>query len=149
MSHQGNWAQFLAHQGKWAELLLYYQGGIAGHNFLLQSYRMLFLMVEAMIFAGALGLIQIYEGDGLPWYFWPVFFIGLCGIILWIWLCEDRESRMTAFGGKFKREIEKGIPGYKVKERTFTYRLARYSFNFGVPLLLLAAWVSVVLSRLL
>ena len=114
-------------------------------NSLLQSYRTLFMMVEAALLALGFVLLQVYEGAGI---LFPAI-IGWIVAIIWVIICEAKGkdvdtwmkriiSLQPATGTDWFEYLKPGVkfPGG---------RIARYLFNYGIPLVIVVLWVIMVI----
>jgi hypothetical protein len=113
-------------------------------NNLLQSYRMLFMMVEATLLALAYALFQ----KGLRMLA-PVV-IGLLVVIAWVIVCKakandvDRWARIII---TFKPIINENWFDYlEPKIKLPGGRIARLLFNYFIPILVVLLWIFILCS---
>lgn len=125
------------------EFQLYLQA-ITSQDALLQSYRILFLTLEAILFALAFALLSI----GLERFLWfPVLF-GILFSILWIIICNHRGWIID----QIKKEAENLVNNTRL-ERLFkkAYRMPgektvpRFTFNILLPLIAVVLWLGIFL----
>jgi len=114
-------------------------------NSLLQSYRTLFMMVEAVLLALGFVLLQVYEGAGI---LFPAI-IGWIVALIWVIICEAKGkdvdrwmkrivSLQSATGTDWFEHLK---PGVKFSGG----RIARYLFNYVIPLVIVVLWVVMVI----
>lgn len=114
-------------------------------NSLLQSYRTLFMMVEAILLALGFVLLQAYGGAGI---LVPAI-IGWIVAVIWVIMCEakgkdvdrwmERIISLQPVTGTAWFEYLK--PGVKLPGG----RIARYLFNYAIPLVIVVLWVVMVI----
>jgi hypothetical protein len=129
------------------ELMGTYHQGYSTETQLLQTYRMIFLALQAILFAGAFALHQVH-GMGMMHVvlITAVSLIGLLFLIMWIYMCEKRSSRAE----KCRAEITnlnttKNSPEDKFKvlcKKDPSLFWMRIGFNFIMPVFLMLGWVS-------
>ena len=113
-------------------------------NSLLQSYRTLFMMAEAALLALGFVLLQVYEGAGI---LFPAI-IGWIVALIWVIICEAKGkdvdrwmkrivSLQSATGTAWFEYLK---PGVKFSGG----RIARYLFNYVIPLVIVVLWVVMV-----
>ncbi len=114
-------------------------------NSLLQSYRMLFLMLEAALLALGFVVFQI----GGAWILVPAV-IGWIVALIWVIICEAKGkdvdrwmNRIVSLQSVTRTDwFEYLKPGVKFSGG----RLARYLFNYAIPLVIVLLWVFIVMS---
>ena len=138
-------------------------------NSLLQSYRMLFLMVEAALLALAYVLrIPLIEEFKQFWMIWVAASLGWGIVIAWIMICEAKgkdvnkwRDRILGFQSITEKDwsvVGKGWFDYLKPEVPKSWfkslwvqfqggRLARILFNYVIPIIMAGLWVIVVLLR--
>ena len=145
-------------------------------NSLLQSYRMLFLMVEAALLALAYVLrIPLIEEFKQFWMIWVAASLGWGIVIAWIMICEAKgkdvnkwRDRILGFQSITEKDwsvVGKGWFDYlkpEVPKSWFKHpslwfkslwvqfqggRVARILFNYVIPIIMAGLWVIVVLLR--
>jgi len=116
--------------------------GLTMENSLLQSYRVLFMAIEAALFALGFVLLQIYQSKGLWW----IAILGWLVAILWGIMCYfkskdiDRwRNRLLKVAGKvgLSEWFEYLKPGFKFAGG----QIIRWVFNYLMPLLVIGLWV--------
>ena len=109
-------------------------------NSLLQSYRVLFMMVEAAL----LGLGFVLDG---AWILAPCI-IGCTVAVTWILVCEFKKRDVDRCRDRIiELESLLGEDWLKYLKRGFSPsggNIARYIFNYVIPILIVALWIFVV-----
>jgi len=142
-------------------------------NSLLQSYRMLFLMVEAALLALAyVLLVPLVKDTKEFWMIWVAASLGWGIVIAWIMMCEakgrdvdrwrDRivrlqpiiENRWSVVGKGWFDYLKPEVPKSWFKHLSLWFkslwvqfqggRLARILFNYVIPIIMAGLWVIVV-----
>lgn len=129
-----------------------YLDAMSMENSLLQSYRMLFIALETVLFAAVFALLQLQlqlpEGIG-------VLVIGVVGLVvgvMWIIVCHAKGRDVDKWRTRLLEETSQGdLQGY------FSYmesgldlaggKLARYWFNWIMPILIMGLWVWIIFIR--
>jgi hypothetical protein len=130
------------------ELMGKYHQGYSTETQLLQTYRMICLAFQAILFAGAFALHLVYEEKGMMQVvlMTGVTAVGLLFLFMWIFVCTKRSIRAE----KWRDEITdltttKNSPEDKFKvlckEEESLSRM-RTGFNFLMPVFLSLGWVS-------
>ena len=116
--------------------------GLTMENSLLQSYRLLFMAIEAALFALGFVLLQIYQGKGLWW----IAIFGWLVAILWGIMCYFKAKDIDRWRNRLLKVVGKvGLsewfeylkPGFKFAGG----RIIRWVFNYLMPLLVIGLWV--------
>jgi len=123
---------------------LFYLTGMFYHDQILQSYRMIFIGIQAVLFGFAYGLKEWSDGTGLE----GVAAVGLAFCVLWIiitfrrgmyvWVWRDRllATMDGTEAGDFLRKWEKGMGARGTLIRLIT----RYIFVFFLPSAIMVVW---------
>ena len=125
------------------ELMGKYHQGYSTETQLLQTYRMIFLALQAILFAGAFALTYLYEMGKMYVVFLMtgVTAIGLVLLITWSIVCEKRSGRAE----KWRDEITnltstENSPEDKFKnllcQKDWSLLLMRFVFNILMPAVL-------------
>ncbi len=117
-------------------------------NSLLQSYRALFLALEAALIAAAFALIRLYEEKG-------ILGVGIAGLVIgvmWIIVCHAKGNDVDKWRDCLLEVTKEGdLQGYfSYMESGFSLaggRVARYWFNWIMPILIIALWIWATLIR--
>ena len=115
-------------------------------NSLLQSYRMLFMMLEATLLASGFVLLEVFEGS---WIIVPAI-AGWIVAPIWSIACHAKGRDVD----KWMKHIEglRSILGrdwfdyLKSGAKLTGGRVARYLFNFVMPLLIVVLWIFIVVA---
>lgn len=118
-------------------------------NSLLQSYRALFLALEAALIAAGFALIRFSAEKG-------TMAVGIGGIIIglmWIAVCHAKGNDVDRWRDRLLDVTKKGdLEGcFSYMKSGFSFaggRVARYWFNSIMPALIIAAWSWVLLILL-
>lgn len=128
------------------ELMGKYHQGYSTETQLLQTYRMIFLALQAILFAVAFALMQGYEMSKMYVFLMTgVTVSGLWFLFMWIIMCKERSCRAE----KWRDEITKlttteNSPEAKFQvlcKKDWQLRLMRISFNFLMPAVLIVGWL--------
>ena len=133
------------------ELMGKYHQGYSTETQLLQTYRMIFLALQAILFAGAFAFSQfsqVYEmGKMYVVVITGVSGIGIFFLFMWIIMCEERSDRAEEWRNEITNLTTTGkSPEAKFKglcKRGRSLNTIRFCFNFLMPLILIVAWVIV------
>ena len=129
----------------------FYLAGMAHDDSMLQSYRSIFIGIEAILFGFALALWQLDIATVAYWLALP----GTVGCVLWTLVCEHRGSEVWAWrdqllsltsgtdAGQFLETQWKGTGG--LASLGFMHRVARIVFNWLFPMILFLGWVGFLL----
>jgi len=117
-------------------------------NSLLQSYRTLFLALEAALIAAGFALIQLFGEKGMVW-------VGIAGLavgVIWIVVCHAKGKDVDEWRGRLLQATQKGdLQGYfSYMESGFRLaggRIARYWFNWIMPILIIGLWIWIMFIR--
>jgi hypothetical protein len=129
------------------ELMGKYHQGYSTETQLLQTYRMISLALQAILFAGAFALHWVYEMGMMHVVLMTgVTLIGLLFLIMWYFVCKRRSSRAE----KWRAEITnlsttENSPEDKFKDLCQEDRSLfwmRIGFNFLMPVFLSLGWIS-------
>ena len=129
------------------ELMGKYHQGYSTETQLLQTYRMIFLALQAILFAGAFALPRVYEMGMMHVVLMTgITLIGLLFLIMWIFVCKKRSSRAE----KWRDEITnltttENSPEDKFKvlcQKDQSLFWMRIGFNFLMPVFLILGWFS-------
>ena len=129
-----------------------YLNAMSMENSLLQSYRALFIAIEAALLASALVLPQFFGGDIIISKIVNlVSVIGLVVGVMWIIVCCSKGEDVDKWGKQIKSETNTDLYNY------FSYmwsgfgltggRVARWWFNVVMPLLIIALWIVFLIFR--
>ena len=114
-------------------------------NSLLQSYRMLFMMTEAALLALGYVLLEVYEG---AWILVPGI-IGWIIALIWVVICAAKARDVDRWMNRIvelQAIVEKDWFDYlKPGAKLSGGRVARYLFNYIMPLLVAVLWIFIVL----
>ena len=124
-------------------------------NSLLQSYRALFLALEAALIAAGFALIRLSEGKSIVGVGIAGLVIGIAGLVIsvmWIIVCHAKGNDVDKWRDRLLEVTKEGdIQGY------FSYvksgfslaggRVARYWFNWIMPVLIILLWIWVIFIR--
>jgi hypothetical protein len=120
-------------------------------NTLLQSYRALFLAVEATLIAAAFALIQLRRDEGIL-AIWIVM-LGIVGLIIgimWVIVCTAKGKDVdrwrdlllqTTKAGNLKNCFSYMKSGFSLAGG----RVARYWFNWIMPILIIILWIALLI----
>ena len=115
-------------------------------NSLLQSYRTLFMMVEAALLALGFVLLEVYEGTGI--LFLAV--ISWLVILIWVIICEAKGKDVDRWMNRIvSLQSVTGTDWFEYLKPGVKFsggRLARYLFNYAIPLVIIVLWVFIVMS---
>jgi len=116
---------------------------MAMENSLLQSYRALFTGIQAALLASAFALIKFEEVRWVPWLAVPSLIIG----IMWIIVCHAKGNDVDKWMGYLTEKAEeKNYFTYMKLGFTLTGgRIARYWFNWVMPILIIGLWIWVII----
>lgn len=113
-------------------------------NSLLQSYRALFMMVEAALLALGFVLIQYYKGAG-------ILFPGIAGfitIVTWVLVCEAKKRDVDRCRDRIiELQSRVGEEWSNYLKRRFSLlggNTARYIFNYVIPVLIAGLWIFLI-----
>ena len=114
-------------------------------NSLLQSYRALFLALEAALIAAAFTLIQLFEEKGIVG-------VGIAGLVIgvmWIIVCHAKGNDVDKWRNRLLEVTKEGdIQGYfSYMKSGFSLaggRFVRYWFNWIMPILIILLWIWVI-----
>jgi len=117
-------------------------------NSLLQSYRALFLALEAALIAAAFALIRLYEEK-------CILGVGIARSVIggmWIIVCHAKGNDVDKWRDCLLEVTKEGdLQGYfSYMESGFSLaggRVARYWFNWIMPILIIALWIWATLIR--
>ncbi len=130
----------------------FYLTGMYYHDMVLQSYRMIFIGLEAVLFGFAYALLQFNEGRWVEW----IAAIGILFCVLWMLICwrrgmyvwDWRERLLTEMQGTeaddFLRKWERGEGGWKTLH--FMRPVTRCMFNFVLPPVVVAIWIGLLVA---
>ncbi len=114
-------------------------------NSLLQSYRMLFLMLEAALLALGFVVFQI----GGAWILVPAV-IGWIVALIWVIICEAKGKDVDRWMNRIvSLQSVTGTDWFEYLKPGVKFsggRLARYLFNYAIPLVIIVLWVFIVMS---
>lgn len=115
-------------------------------NSLLQSYRALFIAIEAALFAVAFGLIKLFVNKG-----GELVGLGLGGLvigIMWIIVCHAKGKEVDGWRDQLTTAARQARVGcFSYLESGFGLRagrVARYWFNWIMPILIIGIWIRVI-----
>lgn len=111
-------------------------------NSLLQSYRALFMAIEGALIASTITLIKLFEGSGIVW-------VGLAGLvigIMWIIVCDAKGKDVDRWRNLLLKEAKKAhmYPYFSFMKSGFSLaggRIARYWFNWIMPILIIVFFI--------
>ena len=111
-------------------------------NSLLQSYRALFMAIEGALIASAITLIKLFEGSGIV-------LVGLAGLvigIMWIIVCDAKGKDVDRWRDLLLKVAKKArmYRYFSYMESGFSLaggRIARYWFNWIMPILIMVFFV--------
>ena len=113
-------------------------------NSLLQSYRALFMMVEAALLALGFALIQYYKGVG-------ILFPGIAGfitLVTWALVCEAKKRDVDRCRDRIiELQSRVGEEWSNYLQRRFSLsggNTARYIFNYVIPVLIAGLWIFLI-----
>ena len=113
-------------------------------NSLLQSYRALFMMVEAALLGLGFVLVQFFNG---AWIL-VLSIIGCIVIVIWILVCEFKKRDVDRCRNRIiELKSLAGEDWLKYLKRGFSPsggNIARYIFNYVIPILIVGLWIFVV-----
>ena len=127
----------------WLDKAQFYLQGMSMENSLLQSYRMIFGAMEAILFVTWFELPVSQLGKLL------IFISGLLVCIAWIAVCRNRGTEVTAWREQVKKAVEGTEAETFIKERFGPQLKAKYFwqvmsarlwFNVLLPSLLIIVW---------
>ena len=123
-------------------IYMFYLSKMVHEDTLLQNYRTLFIALQAILFGFSIALLGNRAGE--------IIWLGIAGIVFiiaWILICHFRARELDAWRAKLM-EVTKGTDvGAFLYGRWGTSKvipLARYTFNYAVPALLLIAWILLI-----
>jgi hypothetical protein len=129
------------------ELMGKYHQGYSTETQLLQTYRLICLAFQAILFAGAFALHQIYEKGMMQVVLMTgVTVIGLLFLFMWRFVCKKRSIRAEGWRAEITNlTTTKDSPEDKFKvlcEKDESLFWMRIGFNFLMPVFLSLGWVS-------
>lgn len=132
----------------------FYLMGMAHHDSVLQSYRMIFIGLEAILFGFALALMELDTGI---WAQWIVAVAGIICGVSWILVCGHRGKLVWRWRAKLLttvRGIEEGrflkriwkieTKNGKMTKMTDVHFIARILFNWVLPIILIVGWGALI-----
>ncbi len=119
---------------------------LAMENSLLQSYRALFIGIEAALLASAFALSRLDTAE-------KVWMVGVAGLALcasWIVVCRAKGKDVDEWMKYLTKEAE-GKEFFSYMEASFTLqfqggRFAHHWFNEAMPSLIIGLWVWMIIS---
>ena len=141
------------------ELMRAHHQGYTTEILWIQAYRVMFLMVEALLFAGAFGLIQIYvfgpaSSYWIKFLFYLVIALGIIVIIFWILVCVLRSRRAEEWRDEIDKIYKDNAGSLSSEEQQFykqcklkpVAKLGKCIFNLVIPILLVPVWAAILIS---
>ena len=118
-------------------------------NSLLQSYRMLFIAIETILFGAAFASIELLEEKVVLWI------IGGFGLVvgfMWIIVCHAKGRDVDKWRNRLLTETQRGnLKGcFSYMESRLGLaggKVARYWFNWIMPFLIIGLWIWITFIR--
>ena len=131
------------------ELMGKYHQGYSTETQLLQTYRVIFLAHQAILFAGAFALTRLYEMGKMYVVFLMMIGVTMIGILLllmWAFVCHTRSGRAENWRKEIKNlTTTENSPEAKFQnllcQKDLSLSLIRFFFNFLMPAVLILGWV--------
>ena len=124
-------------------------------NSLLQSYRALFLALEAALIAAGFALIRLSEGKSIVGVGIAGLVIGIAGLVIsvmWIIVCHAKGNDVDKWRDRLLEVTKEGdlLGHFFYMKSGFSLaggRVARYWFNLIMPILIIVLWIWVIFVR--
>lgn len=128
----------------------FYLTGMGQSDSLLQSYRMIFGGLEAILFAFALAFLRTDRVNGINWIAIGIAIVGILCAVLWIGICRHRGTEVSVWrdkvinvvngtdAGQFLKERWQGK--HPIREMAFMHLSTRIILNYVLPALLILVW---------